>query len=175
MKNINNLPIYINALYHLDMRNFILTFVFLFFISAAQIGNCATVTTTTTTSSAASRNNAASSLMAQSNKTFHDSCIALANNFRYDSRFAFYIKARCQLFEIDRQRLLQTIYPISTSDSKEYRANYANLMSQFAIDLNSKEITELKRITTEYCKYNSAKFSQKDPKACSTERINSLF
>lgn len=149
-----------------------LLFLLIVFVISMQAGHCAYVTTT---AGSTSSQNSAYNAMTQSNKAFHDSCVALSNNFRYDSRFSFYVKARCQLFEIDRQRVLQTIFPISTSDSKEYRANYTTLMSQFSTSLNTTETAELKKITTEYCKYNANKFAKKDPKACSPERINSLF
>ena len=142
------------------------------FIISLQAGNCAT---TNSNFSSASRQNAIYNSMLQSNKQFRDSCMALSNNFKYDGRFAFYIKARCQLFEIDRHKLSQTIFQISTSDTKEYRENYTNLMAQFAKDLNSTETAQLKKITETYCKYNANKFRKKDPKACSPERINSLF
>lgn len=142
------------------------------FIISLQAGNCAT---TNSHFSSASRQNAIYNSMLQSNKQFRDSCMALSNNFKNDGRFAFYIKARCQLFEIDRHKLSQTIFQISTSDTKEYRENYTNLMAQFAKNLNSTETAQLKKITEEYCKYNANKFRKKDPKACSPERINSLF
>lgn len=144
------------------------------FIISLQAGHCAVVATTTTVGSSSSQNTSFN-LMMQNNEKFHNTCMALSNNFRNDGRFAFYIKARCQLFEIDRQKLLQTIFQISTTDTKEYRGNYANLMAEFAKDLNSTETAQLRKITDEYCKYNANKFSKKDPKACSPERINSLF
>lgn len=113
--------------------------------------------------------------MNESLRLQHETCLKVARNFRYDHQLGNYVKYRCQLFESDRQRLVNSVFPIAANSTKEYRENYPILKSKFVIDINNNEIRTYKTIVTEYCKYNAQKFAKTDPKACSPERIQSLF
>lgn len=118
---------------------------------------------------------AATKEMNESLKLQHETCYNISRNFRYDHQFGNYIKYRCQLFESDRQRLINTVFPINTNYTKTYRENYPILKAEFVVNLNNNEIEVYKNIVTEYCKYNAYKFEKNDPQACSSERIQSLF
>ncbi len=109
-------------------------------------------------------------LMVQSHKLQHDTAWRIIDNFRYDHQFTNYIKFRCQLFESDRQRLMNTIFTVSSGMHTDDKA-----ISAFMIKYNNNEINSYKTIVQEYCKYNAFKFEKRDPQACSAERINLLF
>ena len=53
--------------------------------------------------------------MTANNEKFNDMCNNAAKNFRYDNRFANYLRNRCMLFESDRQRYMSVIFPITNS------------------------------------------------------------
>lgn len=112
----------------------------------------------------------------QSNLEHQDTCIRVIENFRYDHKFGNYMKARCQLFMADRQQLLDTVFTITSTSSRKNDIENSDIpKSAFAINLNKKEINAYKSIVEEYCKYNSYKFAQKNPQACSPQKIKSLF
>lgn len=114
--------------------------------------------------------------MIQSHKLQHETCLKLIDNFRFDHQFGNYMKYRCQLFESDRQRLLNSVFTItSTNNAQGQVENYTSPMSAFVVKLNDNELNTYKNIAQEYCKYNAYKFVKKDPQACSQARINSLF
>lgn len=113
--------------------------------------------------------------MARSHQYQHETCMNIARNFRFDNRFANYLRGKCLIYESDRQRLLETIFPLTNSELDGYKDQYPVLMSQFAITMNNREVEEYKIIVTEYCKHNMFKVNKKDPQACSQARINSLF
>jgi hypothetical protein len=130
-------------------------------VMASQIGFCANT-------SDAQKN--AKKQFYQSQQRQHNTCLKVANNFRYDHQFASYMKYRCQLFESDRQRMINSIF----TSSSGARSN-SEAISSFTINLNNNEINTYKSIAQEYCKYNSFKFAKYDKQACSQQRINSLF
>lgn len=113
--------------------------------------------------------------MVASHKYFHDVCTRASNNFRVDNQFSGYIKGKCILYESERQRLLTSVFPITNASEKSYKEQYPVLMSQFAIEMNNKEIENLKFVISEYCKYNQYKFAKRAPQACAEETIKSLF
>ena len=113
--------------------------------------------------------------MIASHKLQHETCLNVADNFRYDHQFAGYMRSKCIFYESDRQRLLTSVFTISSRKDTQYKEQYPILMSKFAIDMNNREIESYKKIAEEYCKYNSYKFVKKDPQACSTARLESLF
>lgn len=113
--------------------------------------------------------------MTLSNKKFNDMCNSAARNFRYDNRFANYLRNRCMLYESDRQRYMSVIFPITNSGEDWYKDQYPILQSRFAIQMNSRETENYKLIVNEYCKYNKYKFTKKDPQVCSSQRINAIF
>lgn len=113
--------------------------------------------------------------MAESNKEFNITCSNIANNFRVDHMFAGYIRSRCLLYESDRQRMVDVIFPVSNSASLEYKQNYPILKSEFIVSANKKEIENIKKIVTEYCKHNAYRYAKKAPEACTSEQIEKLF
>lgn len=114
--------------------------------------------------------------MIESQKLHNDVCRRVSDNFRRDSRFAGYIRSTCLLYQSDRQRLVDSVFPISNNiEDETYKDQYPVLMSNFVIDMNKREIEKYKTIVNEYCKYNIYKYTKKDPMTCSQERINSLF
>ncbi|GEM_PF-2435559 len=113
--------------------------------------------------------------MARSHQYQHETCIRISRNFRSDNRFSNYIRNNCLLYESDRQRMLDTIFPISNNVDDSYKDGYPILKANFAIAMNKREIENYRLIVQEYCKYNKYKFDKKDPEACSAKRINSLF
>lgn len=113
--------------------------------------------------------------MTNSHAKLHDMCVRAAENFRYDHQFAGYLKYRCMMYESDRNRLMTSVYTISSDLSSEDRNNYPIYMSNLAVKLNNDEFNRYKLIIAEYCKYNAYKFARKDAGACSAERLNSLF
>lgn len=114
-------------------------------------------------------------LMTANNDRFHDMCNNAAKNFRFDNRFANYLRNRCMLFESDRQRYMSVIFPITNSGEDWYKDQYPILESQFAILMNNRETENYRLIVNEYCKYNKYKFAKKDPQVCSSQRINAIF
>lgn len=113
--------------------------------------------------------------MAESNKEFNLTCSDIANNFRVDHMFAGYVRNRCMLYESDRQRMIDVVFPISNSTSAEYKQNYPILKSEFIVSSNKKEMEDIKKIVTEYCKHNAFRYTKKAPGACSSDRIDNLF
>lgn len=114
--------------------------------------------------------------MMQSHKLQHETCLNVVDNFRFDHQFGNYMKYRCQLFESDRQRLLNSVFTITSTNNAEGAVeNYMIPKASFVVKLNNDEINTYKKIVQEYCKYNSYKFAKKDPQACSPARVNSLF
>ncbi len=113
--------------------------------------------------------------MTLSNANFHDVCNNAAKNFRYDNRFANYLRNRCMLFESDRQRYMSVIFPITNNGEEWYRDQYPILQSNFTIRMNNREVDNYKMIINEYCKYNKYKFEKKDPQVCSQQRVNAIF
>lgn len=114
-------------------------------------------------------------LMNVNNENFHNMCNNAAKNFRYDNRFANYLRNRCMLFESDRQRYMSIIFPITNNGEDWYKDQYPILESRFVIQMNNIEIENYKLIVNEYCKYNKYKFTKKDPQVCSSQRINAIF
>lgn len=113
--------------------------------------------------------------MAESNREFNVTCSNVAGNFRVDHMFSGYIRSRCLLYESDRQRMIDVIFPISSSSSSEYKQNYPIIKSEFVVSSNKKEIENIKTIVTEYCKHNAFRFTKKAPEACTSEQIGKLF
>lgn len=114
-------------------------------------------------------------LMTANNERFHDMCNNAAKNFRFDNRFANYLRNRCMLFESDRQRYMSVIFPITNSGEDWYKDQYPIFESKFVIQMNNRETENYRLIVNEYCKYNKYKFTKKDPQVCSSQRINAIF
>lgn len=111
----------------------------------------------------------------QGYQIYHNKCFEIAKNFTADHQFSNYLKNKCLLFESDRTRMVDAVFPQPNNVSEEYRRNYPALKSQFISELNKRELANYKAVITEYCKYNEYKFAKKSPEACTKERINSLF
>lgn len=114
-------------------------------------------------------------LMIKSNTNFHDISMRASKNFRYDNRFANYLRNKCLLYESDRQRFVDSIFPITNNVADWYKDEYQILKTNFIVKMNNREIENQKLIINEYCKYNQYKFEKKDPEACSPQRINAIF
>ncbi len=113
--------------------------------------------------------------MNDSHRKLHELCINAADNFRLDHQFAGYLKYHCMMYESDRNRLLTSVFTVSSGLTSDERTNYPVLMSDFAIKINNNEFERYKAIITEYCKYNAYKYVKKEAGACSAARLNSLF
>lgn len=113
--------------------------------------------------------------MIKSNAVLHDTCINASRNFRNDNRFSNYLRNKCLLYESDRQRFIDAIFPITNNGEDWYKEQYPILKANFIIKMNKREIENQKLIISEYCKYNQYKFEKKDPEACSSQRVNSIF
>ncbi len=113
--------------------------------------------------------------LVKSHQYQHETCIKLSRNFKSDNRFSNYLRNNCLLYESDRQRMLDTIFPITNNGEEWYKDQYPVLKAQFAIQMNNREVENYRMIVSEYCKYNSYKYKKKDPEVCSEERINSMF
>ena len=113
--------------------------------------------------------------MIESHKYYHEVCLNAADNFRFDNQFSGYLKGKCILYESDRQRLLNSVFPVTNSGEEGYMEQYPILMSEFAIKMNNQEIENFKTIINEYCKHNKYKCVKRAPEACSEQTINALF
>lgn len=113
--------------------------------------------------------------MIKSHQAFHEKCEIIADNFRIDHKFSGYLRQKCMFYESDRQRLIDTIFPITNLGNEEYKIKYPVLVSDFAIASNAKQLQEYRFLVQEYCKYNKYKYVKKDPQTCSAERINAIF
>lgn len=113
--------------------------------------------------------------MIKSHQSFHEICADVADNFRIDHKFSGYLRQKCMFYESDRQRLIDSIFPITNQGDDEYKTQYPILVSNFAIASNNKQLQEYKFLVEEYCKYNQYKYVKKDPQTCSPERINAIF
>lgn len=111
--------------------------------------------------------------MDNSFKAQHNICLNVANNFHTENQFSGYLKNKCTLYELDRARTLNMIFPMTSSNGEAYRANYRSMMAEYAAKMDKAHIANLKNVVTEYCKNNSYRYVKKDPKAC--ERVNELF
>lgn len=112
----------------------------------------------------------ASRRLMESNALQHQTSVKISENFRFDHQFANYMKYRGLMFESDRQRLIASVFSTSSGANTNREA-----IAEFITKFNTDEINKYKAIVQEYCKYNAFKFEKRDPQACSTERINSLF
>lgn len=121
----------------------------------------------------ASISNASDKVIKQSNKKYDEVCDRIYQNFRDDSQFANNF-AQVRLIYV-RTRYIQSrlVYRDISNIIPDYNYNYPTLLSQYIVDLNNQEIEKYKNAVKKYCVYG--KYYQKDPNACSTERINSLF
>lgn len=113
--------------------------------------------------------------MAESNKLFNQTCSNIAENFRVDHMFANYIRNKCLLYESDRHRMSDIVFPVSSSATQEYRQKYPIIKSEFIVSSNKKEIENLEKIVKEYCKHNAFRYTKKAPYACTSDRIDNLF
>ena len=148
-------------MYYINIMKKLLLLLFLFVITSSI--------------SFADTNKDAMDSMVASHRHLHDVCFNESKNFRVDNQFSGYIKGKCILYESDRQRLLTSVFPITNAADKSYKEQYPVLMSKFAIEMNNKEIENLKFVINEYCKYNKYKYVKRAPQACSEETIKSLF
>ena len=121
-------------------------------------------------------NRASYRTMNESQRRYNEVCQNVADNFHFDHRFANYLRAKCMLFESDRQRAIATIFPSPNNvNDRQYRNQYDSMMADFVVAMNNKELEIYKMMVVEYCKYNAYRYAKKDPQACSPARINSLF
>lgn len=102
-------------------------------------------------------------------------CNRIIVNFRRDATFTRAINNYCGDNEASMLNLKQAIYPLSNNDYKNYRNVYPYVSSQFVIESNNAQLQYLKKVVQDYCKYNAFKVLERDPKACSSARIESLF
>lgn len=163
--NVNIQTFLINLVYNIFMKRlFILSFLFMYTcISSFAAGE-----------GSMSRKDAYNNMI-KSHQSFHEICADVADNFRIDHKFSGYLRQKCMFFESDRQRLIDSIFPITNLGDDEYKTQYPILVSNFAIASNDKQLQEYKFLVEEYCKYNKYKYVKKDPQACSAERINAIF
>ena len=144
---------------------FIFLFLFLFMLSCFSASKAEDVVT---------RKEAYKRMIA-SHQSFHNICANVADNFRIDHKFSGYLRQKCMFYESDRQRLIDTIFPITNQGNDAYKLQYPVLVSNFAIASNNKQLQEYRFFVEEYCKYNKYKYVKKDPQACSPQRINTIF
>ncbi len=113
--------------------------------------------------------------MINSQKHHNDVCQRAADNFRRDSRFTGYIRSTCLLFQSERQRLIESVFPSANNvEDETYKDQYPVLVSNFIININNREIDTYKTIIDEYCKYNVFKFKN-DTQVCAPGRIDAIF
>ncbi len=114
--------------------------------------------------------------MINSQKYHNEVCQRTADNFRADHRFIGYIRSTCLMFQAERQRLIDAVFPSANNvEDANYKEQYPILLSNFIININNREIETYKAIINEYCKYNTFRYVKKDPQACSPARIEQLF
>lgn len=114
--------------------------------------------------------------MISSQKYHNEVCQRVADNFRGDSKFVGYIRSTCLLYQSERQRLVDAVFPSANNvEDENYKDQYPLLVSNFVINMNNRELETYKTVINEYCKYNAARFAKKDPQVCSAARIQSLF
>ena len=114
--------------------------------------------------------------MIKSQKYHNEICQRAADNFISDRRFVGYIRSNCLLFQSERQRLIETVFPSANNvEDDNYKDQYPILVSNFIIKMNNNEIANYRTIINEYCKYNSYKYAKRNTQACSPEVINSIF
>ena len=113
--------------------------------------------------------------MIQSQKYHNDVCQRAADNFRRDHRFTGYIRSTCLLFQSERQRLIEAVFPSANNvEDENYKDEYPILVSNFIQGVNNKEIEAYRAIINEYCRYHVFKFKN-DPQVCAPARIESIF
>ena len=100
-------------------------------------------------------------------------CRNVARNFRADSQFFGYLQNRCLLYDIDRQRFLSLLFPVTSKSGAEYKNTRLLQMTTFAIEMDKEQIAQTQKIVTQYCKNNQYKLEKKSPEACS--KVESLF
>ena len=100
-------------------------------------------------------------------------CIDVAKNFKADGQMSNFIRNECVLYQVRRQKTLPLIFPMTSNNGTDYKANYKMMMSEYAIKMDKEQVENLKNLSTEYCKYNQFRYAKSDPTACT--RVNSLF
>lgn len=113
------------------------------------------------------------SKMRKDNSAYYKKCSAIAENFKYDSRFSNHLRSSCTDFESERERVLSIIYPNNVSSLRGSDLSYIINKANLSAKMNASKLNSYKEIISEYCKYNSAALAKKDPQACT--RVNSLF
>ena len=93
--------------------------------------------------------------MINSQKFHNEVCQRAVDNFRVDHRLIGYIRSTCLMFQSERQRLIDTVFPSANNVEDE--------------------IETYRTIINEYCKYNTYKYVKKDPQVCSPARIERIF
>jgi len=122
---------------------------------------------------AASDNAGALREMDQSYKKQYNTCRNIAKNFDADSQFSGYLKNWCMLYDIDRQRVLGILFPMTTKNGSDYKASYKKQMAAYAVEMDKNHIEQAKQIVAQYCLNNKYKLEKRDPNAC--KRVNKLF
>lgn len=111
--------------------------------------------------------------MEDSFKAQNQICLNVAKNFKLDSQTSNFLKNECVIYQMRRQRILPILFPMTSDNGSDYKANYRTMMAEYAVKMDKQQIEYLKQITAEYCKHNSYRFVKNDPAACT--RVNSLF
>lgn len=102
-------------------------------------------------------------------------CNKIIYNFKKDPYFTRTINKFCMDSDESRYALKQSIYPLSNNNYEGWRDVYTSAYANFLIDFDKDQINILNKLVVNYCKYNSFRVRDKDPQACSPERIKSIF
>lgn len=146
--------------------------IFLMAVLAAYISlaNCAFAKGKTSDAKIISQ---ASAAINASNKNFDEVCNRIHNNFSSDYHFKSNFSQVRIMHVRMRNSYVDMVYRNMDNVIPDYNYNYPTWSSQYLIQLNNKELEKYKDAITKYCV--NGKYYQKDPNACSVERINSLF
>lgn len=111
--------------------------------------------------------------VAESNMHFQNVVLKILRNFKDDSNFTRNFSSTCYNFQRMRYAEVDAVYRTIDNKVEDYNYYYPKLYSDYFIKMNNDELVKYKYMLTKYCVYG--KYYQKDPNACSAERIDSLF
>ena len=104
--------------------------------------------------------------MRKNNSDYYKKSFALSELFKYDARFAIYLRSSWTESESERERLLNIIYSDSSDLSPELKANRLSSKASLAAKMNSDKFASYSYIINEYCRYNRYKNPERSNEAC---------
>ncbi len=102
-------------------------------------------------------------------------CRKVISNFNKDKTFVRALSNFCLYCDTYNMNFKQAVYPLTNNHYKGYANVQPIIYSSFVVDSTNHQLSSLRKIVNDYCKYNSYAIRKKDANVCSQQRLNSIF